>query len=119
MKRARLADQIRELRQRSGKTVREAADGSGYSYQYLNALENNAPNANPTLDALDAITAQIGGEVTVWAAPAGTAGRLTEAMAVLSPGQVERALRFAELARDASADLLDGVILALEARTRR
>ena len=118
MNNPRLAEQIRALRQRAGKTVREAAEGSGYSYQYLNAIENNSAAANPTIDAIEAIVASLGGVATISADPKDAADRLSQAVGALTPDQVRRVIRFAELARQASPDLLDGVILALEARAR-
>lgn len=117
MNRPHFAEQLRALRQRSGKTVREVAEGAGYSFQYVNSLENNDEKANPTLEALERIVASLDGELLISAAPAGATERMAAFVADLTPDKVERVAQFAELAARASVDLLDGVIVGLLART--
>lgn len=117
MNQARLAQQLRGLRQNRGKTVRQVAEECGYSFQYVNALENNDDKANPTIGALERIAESVGGRLVVSVAPAGAPEQEASALDALEPDRRARVLQFAELAARASADLLDGVILALEART--
>jgi transcriptional regulator with XRE-family HTH domain len=104
MDRSRLGTEIRALRKARNLTLREVAEVAGVSYQYVSDVENG--QANVTLDALESILCAVGGEAVVTVVPAG------------QPRDMAALARLAELIPRVSPELLDGVILGLEARAR-
>lgn len=65
MDRIALGSQLRTLRTARGLTLRAAGEATHFTHGYIEALEKGRPNANPTLDALEAIATGLGGRLSV------------------------------------------------------
>ncbi len=126
MDRKLLGQQLRGIREARGLTLRAIdpdlkreltasnEQDSKEPWKFVSAIENG--EGNPTLGRLELIARALGNEFVASFRPAGTAASLVRAADQLRPEQLARVLRFAELAERASPDLLDGVIIGLEAR---
>lgn len=104
MDRSRLGSEIRALRKRHSLTLRDVGEAAGVSYQYVSDVENG--QANVTIEALESILSAVGGEAVITVVPAG------------QPCDMSVLARLAELIPRISPELLEGVILGLEARAR-
>lgn len=108
--------ELRALRLRRGLTLREVAPRAGVTYAYVSDVETG--RANVTLGTLVEIAAACGGEVALAIREQG-APTIESIITSLPSDRLRRVVRIAQLAPRVSLDLLDGVIVGLEAAAGR
>jgi transcriptional regulator with XRE-family HTH domain len=106
MDRKSLGAAVRGLRNQRDLKLRQVEKPGEFTYQYVSDVERG--RANVTIDTLNSIVAEMGGEVVFTVLPAEALDE--ERRAILR--------RFAELAPRVSPDFLDGLLLGMEARAK-
>jgi transcriptional regulator with XRE-family HTH domain len=115
MDRARLGMDIRALREARRLKQRDVAEAAGVTFQYVSDVEKG--EANVTIGVLEKIATAVGADIDVVVRSPEAANALDQALSQLPPDRAAYVAKFAELARRASPDLLDGIIVGLQART--